>query len=461
MNECDITLVNISTPLPSNGGEKPNVYAPLGCLYLISSLERAGFRVDFRDYQLYAADAPDPLDIDLLCTFLEEPAPVVGFSCMVSMLPFVMLGTRRFKELHPSCTVVLGGPGPSGVAERIISAWPWIDVVVKGEGEETLVELLTVLRTDGDRGAVPGISYREGPRTCKTVARSRIRDLDGIPMPAYDRIDLSRYTCVSVVTGRGCPYRCTFCDVGPLWGNKTVMRSVGSVMDELTLLRDRFGQHTIHVADDTFDLARGRTEEFCDRIKELELRWSCLARIDLMDEALIERMAGAGCDAVFLGIESGSDAVLRKIKKKFTIEEATVKAEMSTRYMDRVITSYIWGFPFETMEDFKLTLLSVVSMWHLGAMAGLKLLSPMPLSQLGIRYRDRLAFSEDLCSVFASLGNMVPGETEKRAALPSAFKDCIREYPDIFSGFYYIECDGIEDKVEYLKRFSRRVGVPA
>jgi radical SAM superfamily enzyme YgiQ (UPF0313 family) len=183
-------------------------------------------------------------------------------------------------------------------------------------------------------------------------------------------------------------------------------------------------------------------------------------RVDLMDEVLLDRMAEAGCKSVFLGIESGSNVVLKAINKKFTIQEATRKIEMSKRYMDRVITSFIWGFPFETMEDFKLTILSVISMSYLGAMVGLKLLSPMPLSKLGIEYRDRLEFSEDLCSVFASLGNVTPGKMSRRAEIPEDFKAFIREYPDICAGFYYIRSDNIWEKADYVRRFAKKLGVP-
>jgi hypothetical protein len=111
------------------------------------------------------------------------------------------------------------------------------------------------------------------------------------------------------------------------------------------------------------------------------------------------------------------------------------------------------------MDDFKSTIFSVVSMWHLGAMAGLKLLSPMPLSRLGIEYRDRLGFSDKLCSVFASLGNITPGMSRKRAELPAEFKSMIKTYPDIFEGFYYIRSDGIEEKAQYLEKFCDKFGI--
>ena len=450
----DLTLANVSTGVPSGEGGRTELYLPLGCLYLVSALERAGIDVDFRDYQVYSANLPYPLDMESFQSFLADAARIVGISCMVSMLPFVFLGTKLLKERDPDRVIMLGGPGPSGVDEVILRAAPWIDVVVRGEGEETIVEVVRALSAGESLDAIPGIAYRDRSGVHRNPARERIRDLDGIAFPAYDRVSLAEYSNISIVTGRGCPYHCSFCDVGPLWGNTTRLRSISNVMGEIELLKNRFGQKRINVADDTFDLKRSRTEEFCRAAKGFGVDWTCLVRIDLMDEALLDLMARSGCDAVFLGIESGSDAVLRKIDKRFTIKEATEKAELATRHMKKVITSYIWGFPFESMEDFKSTILSVVSMWYLGARAGLKLLSPMPLSKLGIEYRDRLEFREDLCSVFAALGNRVPGIFTGRTGLPEEFKTIIKANPDVFAGFYYIVHDGLEEKARYLARFS-------
>ncbi len=460
MLEFDITLVNVCTPAPSDQREGLEVYLPLGCLYLISALEQAGIQVDFRDYQTFSSGLSFPLDLDSFQSFLSDSAPIVGVSCMISMLPFVLLGTKRFKESHPEHKVILGGPGPSGVATAIVSSLPWIDMVVRGEGETTLVEVLKALKSGGDLGLIPGITYRDRSGIHHNRPRPRVRNLDEIAFPAHDRVNLSDYTNISIITGRGCPFKCAFCDVGPLWGNKAFFRSIDNVMEELDFLKSKYNLNSVHIGDDTFDLQRGRTETLCEEIKGLGLNWSCLARVDLMDEDLLDRMAKAGCDAVFLGIESGSDDVLKRINKKFTIEEATRKVEMFARYIPEVITSYIWGFPFETMEDFKLTLFSVVSMGYLGARVGLKLLSPMPMSPLGIEYRDQLEFSEDLCSVFASLGNVTPGKMSRRAEIPDEFKVFIKEYPDICAGFYYIKSNTIREKAEYLKRFSEKLGVP-
>jgi anaerobic magnesium-protoporphyrin IX monomethyl ester cyclase len=459
MSQADITLVNISTAVPCGEGGKREAYLPLGCLYLVGALERAGLGVEFRDYQLRSLEVENPLNVDSLITFIDDSARVLGISCMVSMLPFVLLATKRFKELHPERTIVLGGPGPSGVAEAIMRSMPWIDVVARGEGEETIVELVRALRERAGLASIGGITYREGPAVRHTPSRKRIRNLDELGFPAYSRVEVGAYENISIVSGRGCPYRCAFCDVGPLWENKTVFRGMENVIAELRLLKEIYGLSRVHIADDTFDLRRDRAERFCAEVAGLGIDWTCLSRIDLLDEKLLETMAKAGCDAIFLGIESGSDAVLRRINKRFTIEEATEKVSLSTGFIPKVVTSFIWGFPFETMDDFKSTVFSVVSMWHLGAMAGLKLLSPMPLSPLGGEYADRLRFDEDLCSVFASLGNVEDKNGARGGGIPEEFIAIIKEFPDIFAGFYHIQHEGLREKASYLKGFSEKRGI--
>lgn len=455
----DVTLVHVSTPLPCDEDGRREIYLPLGCLYLVSALEGAGIDVDFRDYQMFISGNPRPLDAGCFESFLADAAPIIAVSCMVSMLPFVIFATGRFKERHPDHALILGGPGPSGVAGEIVSSFPWIDAVGIGEGEQTLVEIVEAMKTGGDLGSVKGIVYRNETGARRTQARQRIQNPDTIRFPAYDRIAVSDYTCIPVVTGRGCPYRCSFCDVGPLWGNRTCLRSIENVVGELDHLRSRYGIDTVHIADDTFNLKRKRAEAISDEIKGLGLNWTCLARVDLLDEDLIRRMAESGCHSLFLGIESGSDAVLERIHKRFSIKEATEAVELSARYMKKVVASYIWGFPFETMWDFKQTVFSVISMWYLNARAGLKLLSPMPLSPIGIEFKAQLGYSDELCSVFASLGNVVPGEMRRRAEIPAELEDLILRYPEVFMGFYYIRHDGILEKARYLENFTEKLGI--
>ncbi|MCP4011577.1 MAG: hypothetical protein GY728_00565, partial [Phycisphaeraceae bacterium] len=175
------------------------------------ALEDAGFEVDFRDYQ--CVDSDEPFEMSVLLDFLRDPAPVIGLSCMANLLPFTILAMRALKEAFPDRILLLGGVGSKAVEEKILTRFPWIDVICRGEGERTAVELLRAVRSGDDLSAIDGISYGRNGRIHHTADRARIADLDSIPFPAFDKVQLERYAGYGMMTSRGCPYPCTFCSV--------------------------------------------------------------------------------------------------------------------------------------------------------------------------------------------------------------------------------------------------------
>ncbi len=145
---ADITLVNLNMLFIRSGEQtEREIHLPLGCLYLPRALEDAGFRVDFRDYQL--TDAPDPFDMNALLDFLRDPAPVIGLSCMANLLPFTILAMKALRERYPDRTLVLGGVGSASVEHAILERFPFIDIICRGEAEHTAPPR----RSGGPRGA--------------------------------------------------------------------------------------------------------------------------------------------------------------------------------------------------------------------------------------------------------------------------------------------------------------------
>ncbi|MFH1998926.1 MAG: radical SAM protein, partial [Planctomycetota bacterium] len=334
----DVTLVHLSL-----SALRP---VPVGLLYIAAVLRRAGYLLDFQD--LHGSHR------------IEDCADVVGIGYMSDALPRALKTAETLKRQHPGKTVILGGPGPSAVAREIVSSFPYIDVVVIGEGEETILEVMDCLARD-DRSRlskVDGICCRIDGQVVQTPARERIRDLDALPLPLYDCIPMEEYPLINVVSSRGCPYRCTFCDVSPMWQRKHFRRSVESVVNELILLKERYGKTEIEFTDETFVLNRDKVSTFCERLRRerIEVRWACTGRVDLVTEDLLAEMASSGCGALFYGLESGSDVVLEKIDKRFTVGEALAAIHMTRQYM-HVAASFIWGFPFEEINELVETLL--------------------------------------------------------------------------------------------------------
>jgi len=200
---ADLTLINLNMLFMRYGEQVEHErHVPLGCLYLIAALERAGFAVDFQDHQLCESD--DPFDLKAFLSFVADPAPVIGLSCMANLLPFTLLAAKPLKERHPDRKIVLGGVGAKAVEDKVLRRFPWVDVLARGEGEETGPELMRAL-DGGDLGTVRGISYRRNGSVAHNPNRPRIRDLDGIGFPAFQKVDLSRYQGYGMMTSRGCP----------------------------------------------------------------------------------------------------------------------------------------------------------------------------------------------------------------------------------------------------------------
>ncbi len=221
---ADITLINLNMLFMRFGEEvERELHVPLGPLYLTRALEDSGLTVDFRDYQ--TVDSDRPFDMDVFLDFLRNPAPVIGLSCMANLLPFTILAMKALRQRYPGHALVLGGVGSKAVEEKILSRFPWIDIICRGEAERTGPELLATIRRGGDLAAVDGLSFRSNGRIVHTPDRQRITDLDSIPFPAFEKVDLSRYAGYGVMTSRGCPYPCTFCSVAPVWNLESYSRS--------------------------------------------------------------------------------------------------------------------------------------------------------------------------------------------------------------------------------------------
>jgi len=200
----DTSVVTLcSATLAEDGTREP----PLGPLYIASALEELGVEVDFRDLQLDAS--AHGFSAEPLVRCLRGHAEVVAISCFVDMLPVAVAATAQLHEERPDTLFLLGGPGPTASARRILEQYPWISGVVRGEGEETVQDWIRFLRGRHD-GPVAGMAHRDAGAVVDGGERPRLRDLDALALPAYHLLDWSPYTHARVITTRGCSYRCSF-----------------------------------------------------------------------------------------------------------------------------------------------------------------------------------------------------------------------------------------------------------
>jgi radical SAM superfamily enzyme YgiQ (UPF0313 family) len=455
----DITFVNLNMLFVrySDAYDK-ELHLPLGLLYLTSVLEKAGYEVDFRDYQMCGAE--DPFDMDAFIGFMKEPAPIIGLSCMANLLPFTILAARELKKRYPNHTIVLGGVGAKAVEEDVLRRFPWIDMIAHGEAENAIVPLVETLKTGSDLSAVPGLFYRakDSSIVCNQ-APARIEDLDGILRPAYHKIDLNAYDAYGMISSRGCPYKCSFCSVAPIWNHKCHFRSPEDVVAEMVELHEAAGVELFLFQDEFFVSSKQAVVRFCDALKKssLEVKWKAFARVDIADEDMMQRMADAGCLEIRFGIESGSEAVLGDTEKGFTPEMAVDVVSKATQIFPRVDTFFIWGYPDETMDDFYKSLFQMISFRLMGARILPSLLCLLPQTQLykslGPERIKSSEFCEELLPEYVITGHEVceVGSVSIDPKHADIF-DFIKDHKDLFPGFFLVDVeDNIRPKLRILQ----------
>ncbi len=447
---ADVAIVN------SIRSHNPRV--PLGSLYLCAYLEANDVEVEFRDYQVCESSGigtPDQFS-----GWLRDVAPIIGISTLSSSLPLVLASLRGTGLRQNAEAVILGGPGVGSLGSRILELFDEVDVVVDGEGEDALLDVVTRLKNGHSLDGVAGIAYREGRSIRVNAPRERIAALDTVPFPAYHHVDLDAYTSrtgweripLAVLSSRGCPYECSFCDIPGLWSGGIRYRSVANVVDEIEFLQQEYGIERIHVTDDTFVMDRERVLDFCRRLRDrgIGLQWSCLGRVDRMDEEVLRSLADAGCDTIFYGIESGSDEILERIRKRFSAAQALDIVQLTLEYM-KAHVSFIWGFPFEIVDDLYDTIIALLLMHRMGAEPHLNLLVPLPSAELHRNYGslEQSVRATEIGWDWAMMDDYEYG--------PDVL-EIILEHRDLCAPFYCFDSPDFEQKVRLLESWGLGLG---
>jgi radical SAM superfamily enzyme YgiQ (UPF0313 family) len=366
-----IKIAIIAPPYPLEEAPSP----PLGVTYIAAACEQAGSEVRIFDYivRRYTKEK--------LAAELDDFAPdVVGATSVTMNYKGAAAIIQDVKRHNPAIITMMGGPHVSYDWANTLKNYPEIDLIVVGEGEETLRELLPVIQDRAAWDTVKGITFSRDGQAHFTGVRAFIEDLDTLPVPARHLIPLSRYLAlgfpVSIITSRGCPNRCIFCLGRRMVGHKVRYRSPRLIVDEIEDIIS-YGVTRINVADDLFTSNRLRVQAFCDEIKQrgIKISWSAFARVNTVDAELLAIMREAGCDTVSFGIESGNAGMLKSVKKGITLEQA-VKAVQACRESGiNAFASFVIGLPGESPETMADTRAFAEG---LGIDCGFHLLAPFP-----------------------------------------------------------------------------------
>ncbi len=341
----------IAPPYPLEEMPSP----PLGLTYVAAAFETAGAEVKIFDYVVFSYTK------EKLEKQLESFQPdVVGATCVTMNFYKTQQILLDVKNYNPDIITIMGGPHVSFTVEETLRQYPEIDLIVIGEGEDTIAELTPVIKQRNKWRGISGIAYRDDDEIVVSGKRSFIADIDRVPLPARHLLPISRYRAmgfpVSIITGRGCPYSCIFCLGRKMVGSKVRKRSTRLVLDEMETIIG-YGFERINIADDLFTVDKERVREICKGIKERSLKvpWSAFSRVDTVNQEIFDLMAEAGCDAVSFGVETANTEMLKRIKKGIKLEQVHTAIEMCHKAGMLAHTSFIIGLPGETKETLRET----------------------------------------------------------------------------------------------------------
>jgi radical SAM superfamily enzyme YgiQ (UPF0313 family) len=292
---------------------------------------------------------------------LSSEPDAIGFMTEYYTYHHLLRIARVIKKRRPACTVVFGGPQASACDLETLTAFREPDLIVRGEAELTMAELLEALDAGADLASVSGLTIRTpfGPQ--RTSSRPVVPNLDVFPIPAFDLVTIKPEDLVMIEAGRGCPFACRFCSTSDFWERNYRMKSPQRICAELTHLRDTYGVTNISLIHDCLTANRNEVLKLCDAIDAAGLRvnWGCSSRTDTIDHELIERMAHSGCHHIYFGVETGSASTQALINKNLNLETAFDMIRSARQNGVEVTTSFMVGFPGETEEAVSMTFSSV------------------------------------------------------------------------------------------------------
>lgn len=286
--------------------------------------------------------------------FLSRPFDIIGITVLSPVYKEVQEIFEYIRK-NNRAKICLGGPYVTTIMEEIVEQTP-ADFAVYGEGEITFSELLDHLKGLRPLEEIRGLMYiNEKGQIIRNPPRDQIRDLDSLPFPAYDLFKMDRYPVHRIVTSRGCPYQCSFCNSSSIWENRWRKRSAEKVVEEIAYLLQSYKRKTFVFSDNSFNIDQNRVHKFCDLILSHKIRflWSTPVRVEMIDQPLADKMKQAGCFNVGIGIESANNGLLQNMGKQTTIEAVTKGIEIFKKAGIEVLGQFVIGSPGETLATVK------------------------------------------------------------------------------------------------------------
>ena len=357
-------IVFVQNFLLDNSGSpgENDLYPHLGLISLIAEIEKSRHIPLLYDPMLQLHRGRLALDSSIYANvagqLLEKEPTAVGFTALGCNFMAVVKIAHEIKQRRRETLILLGGPHPTVLESAIMSSFIDFDVLVRGEAEETIAPLLDALDSGSDLSAIPGISYREGAHVCRSAINGGVMDVDRLPMAAFHFYPINELGLRSmrIEAGRGCPFHCTFCSTATFFGRKYRVKQATKLVNELKFLKSAYSITDFSLQHDLFTVNRRKVLEFCEEVRPCSFSWTCSARIDCVDSELLGEMARSGCRGVYFGVETGSSSLQELVKKRLDINLLQPTLRCAKELGINVTTSFITGFPGETVSDLEATL---------------------------------------------------------------------------------------------------------
>ena len=342
---------------------------PMGIAYLAAVLRNSGF-----DVELFDAEALN-LSIDEIVEHVKQKNPdIIGITCTTPLIYGAVEICNRIKESNQRIVTILGGPHISAMPRQTMELSEKIDYIVLKEAEYSLLELIKALDEKTSVDDIKGIGYRKNNEIIVNSPRDLIENLDELPFPARDLLPQEKYIFVLpaterfigrygenfavIISSRGCPYQCIFCDSCATFGKKVRLRTPKNVVDEIEDVVKEYNIRIFYIDDDTFTISKQRAIDICKEIisRKLDIAFLTTSRVNTIDDELSFWLKKAGCFMVNMGVEAGDERILQVIKKSITKEQVRRAVESVHKYGMYTYLSFMIGNPEETEETIQKTI---------------------------------------------------------------------------------------------------------
>ena len=373
-------LLLIDPPFKSFAGIF-SLYFPLGLTYVAGAAIKAGYEckildmdaaetkdgsLDFtKEYESYnnyvkALNDPEHPTWNLMKKLVTEQKPdIIGITALTTKFGSVIQTAKFCKEVLPDVPIIIGGPHATAMPQ-LTAQIPEADYILRGEGDESIPELLDAIRDGKDLSQIKGLTWKKDGQIIHNPDREFVKDLDSVAFPARSALlnpeNYSSEDMGVILSSRGCPFCCSYCF--HMWNRQVRYRSVESVIEEIKQVHDAYGTTQFSIKDDSFTVKRSHVLKLCEEFRKLpfKLTFNCTTRVDIIDDELLNVMKHSGLAQLSVGIESGSTEILKATDKGITHEQILKAAELLNKHGIYWTGYFMIGLPQETEDDILKTL---------------------------------------------------------------------------------------------------------